>query len=99
MQTDVAGAGRLGQVDLVLVEEADVVEGLGAGDAALLEDLLELAEVLGAALAGAEAAAVFGAGAAARVLGGAAVAAGGGEEQERGRGGGRVVTWLLVPVD
>ncbi|WP_434418548.1 hypothetical protein [Nannocystis pusilla] len=66
----------------MLVEEADVVEGLGAGDPALLEDLLELAEVLGAALAGAEAAAVL-AGGAARVLGGAAVvAAGGGEEQE-----------------
>jgi hypothetical protein len=41
-------AGR--QLELVLVEEAHVVEGLGAGHLARLEDRAELAEVLGAAL-------------------------------------------------
>ena len=39
----------------MLVEEAEVVEGAGPGDLAVLEDLLELAEVLRAALADAEA--------------------------------------------
>ena len=58
VQAHVVVTGGLGQDQLVLVEEADVVDGVGARDVAAIEDLLELTEVLGAALTDAEAALV-----------------------------------------
>jgi hypothetical protein len=76
VQAHVVGALGVRQLDLVLVEEADVVDGVGAGDVALIEDVFELAEVLRAALADAEAAAAVAVLAAAGRGGAAAVVVG-----------------------